>query len=85
MKLNLDFPTSGLQGAVLALNSTGKYDFGNSVNLPKLDSGNNLDLGKASQSDMDQYSIQSQQGLGNYLQREPALLQMVLPFLAGGF
>jgi hypothetical protein len=85
VKLNLDSPTSGLQGAVLTLSSTGKYDFGNSVNLPELDSGNNLDLGKATQSDMDQYSMQLQQGLGNYLQREPALLQMVLPFLAGSF
>lgn len=84
VKLNLDSPTSGLQGAVLTLNSTGKYDFGNPVTLPKLDSGNNLDLGKATQSDMDQYNMQLQQGLGTYLQHEPALFQMVLPFLAGG-
>ncbi len=84
VKLNLDSPTSGLKGAVLILNSTGKYDFGNPVNLPKLDSGNSLDLGKASQSDMDQYNMQLQQGLGTYLQREPTLLQMLLPFLASG-
>lgn len=82
IKIKFDSPAAGLQGSVLNLNSNGKYEFGNPVTLPQLDSGNSLDLGKATRSDMDEYMMQLQQGLGSYLQREPSLMQIFLPVIA---
>ncbi|HWQ88950.1 MAG TPA: DUF6583 family protein [Desulfitobacteriaceae bacterium] len=84
VKVNLDSPAAGLQGSVLTLNTNGEYEFGKPVTLPQLDASNSLDLGQAARSDLEAYTAQLQQGIGSYIQSNPALMQMFFPIFAGG-
>ena len=73
----------GLSDAKLVLKTTGSYDIGNPVVLPTLDASTSLDLGTATEEDISNLEMELQKGFGKYLNENPSLMQMFMPFLLG--